>query len=436
MRSAHVSRGAVRVTLLAVLAALLPLSLGTAGAQSPATVRAAESVSSVAAARRAPRWVPPVGVLLNDPTTKDARAILSRVIRATDLTPRGETIRIVVWNLDDRRIVDALVRAKRRGVKVQVVVSGVVDNPSYTRLKTILNRNRTDQSFAKQCRAGCRSSASIMHSKIFLFSRVNGARWTSMFGSSNLATPAGARQWNDMVTLRSKGLYDYFVKIFNEYAADKSLAKPYEVRTVANTRVTLFPVGNRNPVADELRRVQCTGATGGTGTRGRTKIRVAIAGWFDAYGAEIASQLRSLWDRGCDVKIVTTLSGRGVNKTLRARTGRGPVPIKNISVDRNEDGVPERYLHLKALAISGVYDGDTSASVVFTGSPNWSARAQKSDEVWVRMIERPGFVAQYVRKVNALYSSRDASSRRTTQQPGVATKQGQVFGPPGVFELE
>lgn len=433
MRSAHLTRGAVRVTLFAVLAALLPLSFSSAAAQPQAstasTVKTVKTAPVTAAQKKA-RWAPPVGVLLNDPTTANRRVILARVIQAINRTPRGETIRIVVWNLDDRPTVGALIKARRRGVTVQVVVSGVVDNPNWTRLKTALDRNRTDSSFAKKCRGACRSSGPITHAKIYLFSRVNDTRYTAMFGSSNLATPAGNRQWNDLVTVRNRGVYNHFVKTFSEYSRDRALANPYSVRSFGNTRVTLFPAGERNPVLQELRRVRCTGATS---NGGRTSIRIAIAGWFDAYGGAIANQVRTLWDRGCDVKIVTTLAGGGVNRTLKANTGRGPVPIRNISVDSNEDGVPERYLHLKALAINGVYDGDTSASVFFTGSPNWSKRAQKSDEVWVRMLNRPGMVAQYSRLVNALYASPSASAKLSS--PGLTAKRGATEGAPGVFEL-
>jgi hypothetical protein len=39
-------------------------------------------------------------------------------------------------------------------------------------------------------------------------------------------------------------------------------------------------------------------------------IRIAIAGWFDKYGDAIARKVRRLWDRGCDIKIVTTLGGQ------------------------------------------------------------------------------------------------------------------------------
>ena len=66
-----------------------------------------------------------------------------------------------------------------------------------------------------------------------------------------------------------------------------------------------------------------------------------------------------------------------------------------LTIDNNQDGIPERYLHMKNIAISGVFDGDTSANVLITGSPNWSANAQKSDEILFRITKATKMVRQY-----------------------------------------
>ena len=114
--------------------------------------------------------------------------------------------------------------------------------------------------------------------------------------------------------------------------------------------------------------------------------------------------MRQLWDQGCDVKIITTLAGRGVNQTLKNPRGRGPVPIRQVTYDSNQDGVPERYLHMKNFAVSGVFAGDTSADVVLTGSPNWSSRAQRSDEILIRTIKSRKLARQYIANTNRLFN--------------------------------
>ena len=423
-RATQVLMGAV---LLSLVTGFVPAGAATSAGRSVGTADAVSQVNRTAVQRAA--WTPPNGALFNDPgVDRRRRVIIARVIDAIQAADRGSTIRIIVWNLDDKPSVTELIRAKERGVTVQVIASGIVDNPNWDRLTAKFNRNTSDNTFARKCRGACRSSAKITHVKLFLFSKVNSARHVSMFGSTNLTTAAGNRQWNDLVTTRSHGLYDYWVRKFAQFARDKAVSSPYEVASFSSFRSTLFPAKPRNPVLTELKKVRCVGATGGTGNgAGRTSVRIAIAGWFDSYGQQIADRLRQMWDRGCDVKIVTTLAGRGVNQTMKQGYGRGPVPMREVTADRNGDGIPEKYLHLKALSISGVYGGDTSASVVFTGSPNWSARAQRSDEVWVRVLNKPSMVRHYNIHVNNLYSSRYAHSR-SSSSPGEAGLQRSVSG--------
>jgi hypothetical protein len=241
-----------------------------------------------------------------------------------------------------------------------------------------------------------------MHSKIFMFSKVGKTKNVSMFGSTNLTTAARNRQWNDQITSTNKPLYDFFVKTFDQYRQDRPQVQPGDGFKSKRYEVVLFPKFDENPVADAFSKVRCQGATGPGSTGGRTKIRIAVAGWFNGYGEEIARKVRSLWDRGCDIRIVTTLLGRGVNRTLRNPAGRGPVPIHSLYQDRDADKVPERYLHMKSVSIQGVYGGNTAASLVWTGSPNWSARAARSDEVWVKVFDAPVLARRYAAHVDRL----------------------------------
>ena len=64
--------------------------------------------------------------------------------------------------------------------------------------------------------------------------------------------------------------------------------------------------------------------------------------------------------------------------------------------------MPERYLHMKSVSIQGVYGGNTAASLVWTGSPNWSARAARSDEVWVKVFDAPVLARRYAAHVDRL----------------------------------
>ena len=257
-----------------------------------------------------------------------------------------------------------------------------------------------------------------------------------MVGSFNLTKPAGFRQWNDLVTTRDPDFYQSLVGTFREYAQDKRVARPYQVTDLGEQKITLWPGIGHNTIREELERVKCKiPAADVVNGQTRTRIRIAIAGWFDAFGTDIAKQVRALWAQGCNIKIITTLAGHGTNRTLRSRKGRGPVPIRRVIIDRNQDRVPERYLHMKAVAIKGVFDGDTSADVLLTGSPNWSARANRSDEILFRFLDVPKLVAQYSAHVDRLFAQQFSRGKTTSKQLLGRYLEGDE-SLPGWFELD
>ena len=384
---------------LVVLLALALLGL-------PATTASAATTDD-----RGSGYTPPLGAVFSSPLDGHGRDILSQVYQSIQNSPKGSQIRLVVWNFDDPAITNALIAAKDRGVQVQVVVAESVKNRNFFRLRDYLGRNPADRSFALRCHNACRTNRFVMHAKIFLFSHVGKRRNISMFGSTNLTKAAGNRQWNDQTTTSNKGLYDFFVQTFKEYAADKPVANKTDTYSSNRYRVVLFPVPEYNPIANALEKVKCHDPAQRARGKGRTVVRIAIAGWFDEFGVRIAQQVRRLWDTGCDLRIVTTLAGRKINAILKRRYGRGRVPIRQVTIDNNRDGIPERYLHMKSIAVDGYYDGDPNANVVFTGSPNWSGEARASDEVWVEVRKAKDLVRAYSRFTDRMFFGPAAHGR-------------------------
>ena len=220
-----------------------------------------------------------------------------------------------------------------------------------------------------------------------------------MTGSQNLTLNAVKWQWNDLYTLRSQGLiYDEFNSIFDEMSRDKNVDQPYEHFDHGRFTSSFFPYKGKgadgDPILDELGRVVCAGATGGTGTNGHTKIRIAQTSMHGERGKAIAGRLRQMWQRGCDIKIIYAVFGNEVLSILR-HTTRGPVPIRQIAQDFTRDGVYDRYLHMKTMAISGVYSGDPSANVTWNGSSNWTSVAPLA--MARRRATQPSFVTCWLR---------------------------------------
>ncbi|MBJ7359795.1 phospholipase D-like domain-containing protein [Nocardioides sp.] len=385
--------------LVSTLAASLVLSLA------PATA------AVTAEDERTSTYSPPLGAVFSSPLDRNGgREILQQVYRSIYASPKGSTIRLVVWNFADPAITTALIAAEKRGVHVQVVTAESTKNKQWYRIRDALSKNTSDRSFAVRCHNACRTDRFVMHAKIFLFSKAGKRRHVSMFGSTNLTKAAGNRQWNDQTTTANKGLYDFFVETFKEYAADRPVSDGGEVYDNGRYQVVLFPVPETNPIAEALEKVKCHPPKG-SGVKGRTVVRIAIAGWFDEFGLNIARQVRRLWDNGCDLRIVTTLAGRKINRVLKQRYGRGRVPIRQVTIDKDGDRIPEYYMHMKSIAVDGHYDGDPRAHMLFTGSPNWSGEARSSDEVWVTVRDARQLVKDYIRFTDRMFSGPFAHGR-------------------------
>ena len=168
----------------------------------------------------------------------------------------------------------------------------------------------------------------------------------------------------------------------------------------------------------ELKRITCVGARGGTGVAGRTRIRIAQDAILDDRGIEIGKILRTKWENGCNIRIVYALMG-GQVKSILQNTSRGPVPKRQIVQDLDDDGVYDRYLHSKSMAVSGWYREDRSARVAWQGSENWSGLAKISDEQGFQ-IRRGGAEGVYARWVDYLFNNPPPRQRTTTMRLAAA----------------
>ncbi|NYG55223.1 phospholipase D-like domain-containing protein [Nocardioides perillae] len=405
------------VTATAAAPAAAPAAVATApAALAPSALRAA------AVSARAPkRYTPPVGVRFNDPLGgRDARRkILGHLIRTVDSVPSRQAIRIASWNIRSNDLVDALVRAHRRGVSVRVVIDRLNANPDnpnegFDRLARALAGSRNGsrppelRSVTQRCASACRGPRGIAHAKFFLFSKAGNARWITMFGSANATDLAATHQWNDLFTLRDRpGLYEHFELVFDEMVSDQHATQGFVTADFGPYRTAFYPYRDEgavgDPVLNELNRTRCAGATGGAGTKGRTRIRIAMTSWHGDRGIAIAERLRQMFDRGCNVKVVYAVMGNEILRIMR-RGGPRPIPLRQIVQDFDSDGVYDRYLHIKTMTISGNYDGVGDAEVTFNGSANWTPVALVSDEAGMRIFGR-GVRAQYEQWVDRLYAN-------------------------------
>lgn len=401
-------RGFCLLLAPALIASLALVATGSAEATSPVqSVRqvstAAGAVAGKSAARTAhPRakkkaYWPTSGPLFNNPLgpLQGRWTIFNKIKRSIENTPKRGTIRIMSWNVMSMSAVNTLIAASKRGVRVRVLMdiknSTELPNPSWVKLRSGLRasngkRAAGRRSIAKVCHGSCRNNGGDAHSKYFLFSQVGERKRVIEEGSANLTAAAAINQWNDLYTTAGRTkMYQFYVDVFNQMWQDKPVKNPYVTGTFGNIEVAFFPFRGKfateDPVLGRLQQVKCTGATKKYGnSRGRTIVRAAPDVLRGKRGMAIAQQLKTLYNQGCDVRLVYTVMGKDVFHYLKARTGRGPLPIRHLVQDINGDGEFDNYFHLKALTVNGSYGKSTTTRFVLQGSSNWSDYAAASDE--------------------------------------------------------
>ena len=218
------------------------------------------TVSSPAAAARG--FTPKPGVTFNSAIGNEAkrRQVLTKIIKSVKATPRREEIRIMTWNLQSSAAVDALLRAQRRNVRVQLLMSRTnavrFENDSFKRLKRGLERGNRGRaadrrSWARLCAGSCRGRVGAAHAKFYLFSKSGRVRNVLIQGSANLTAASAHNQWNDVyTTTRRQGPYRFARRIFTQMAKDRPVRSPYATWRKNTDKLAFFPGlgrGSRRP---------------------------------------------------------------------------------------------------------------------------------------------------------------------------------------------
>jgi hypothetical protein len=339
------------------------------------------------------------GITINNPLAGPKRqfAIVRKINNAIRKAPPGSQIRISSWNVRSPSSVRALLKAKRRGVSVQVIIakensSKRVPNGLFRKLRKGLrkgNAARTPdmRSWAKRCRSSCRGTTGISHTKYFLFSTTGGVNHVVMYGSANLTTLSATHQWNTLNTVIDPALYNFMATIFNQQRSDAPMAAPLATGVFGALQMDVLPLNpaQPTPMLTDLNNVVCVGAAPGYGNgRGKTRIRIAMTATLGKVGLAVAQRLHALQQQGCDIKVIYAVMGNRILGVLRAPGPRGGVPIKQVVKDVDHDGVYDFYLHSKVMVISGNVAGNPATNLAVDGSTNWTPVAMSSDETYAR----------------------------------------------------
>ncbi len=264
----------------------------------------------------------------------------------------------------------------------------------------MLGSKASKSSFAKFCDRSCRGYKGNMHQKVFLFSQAGSAQNIVMVGSNNMTRNNAENQWSDIYTsVGDPALYWTYDGMFEQLRADRPLARPYIDSTVNQYGPTFFPHPGSSqyddPVYDALDSIECVGAAEGFGTETGndadgdgtldrvTKVRIAQHAWNGMRARYLVHKVADLHRSGCDVKVMLGVGAGRVVKTV----------LENQGVPTNY-GSTSKKTHQKLMFVSGAVGGDPGATLVWTGSHNWSDKALKRDDVFMR-IDSAEALAQY-----------------------------------------
>ncbi|HEY5821326.1 MAG TPA: phospholipase D-like domain-containing protein [Propionibacteriaceae bacterium] len=374
-------------------------------------------------------YSPRDGVYFNNPygTYYDKYPIINEVSRTIDSVPRGSKIRMAVYSFTREDTAAKVIAAYKRGVAIQILVdSHSKEYPGTQQLMKVLGTNKKKASFITWCKQSCMSSQeSLMHAKLYLFTRAGDTSLVSMVGSGNISTSPTSQAWNNMVTMtNNKTLYDSNVRYFNDMLKDKSWSNYYRTTESSYYKEYFFPrtwSKDSDSMLTVLNGVDCKArpAPGYGDSRGRTVVKVGMYAW--TYGRNnLAKKLVSLKSQGCNVEV--TYSGERVDaaiiKTLLTRTTKGVIPVYNGRLKADYD---TPYMHHKNVLINGVYYGNTANKAVYTGTANFTNNTQREcNEIMLR-IGRNDFYDQFDANYNLI---RDNYTKKVTTTKGAMHADG------------
>src|SRR4051794_38189385 len=151
---------ALTATLVAPASGLASTGAASADAARSSAQPAPRAAATLARKPGKPnkKWKVPVGPKFNNPMVPNKRFVIERhILRAIRNTPKGEKIIISAYSLDRQVFADELIKAHKRGVKVQVLLNDHLVPGAQVRIQRALGHKTKKSSFLKRCVSGCRA---------------------------------------------------------------------------------------------------------------------------------------------------------------------------------------------------------------------------------------------------------------------------------------
>ena len=333
-------------------------------------------------------------VCFSSPGRKGDGRVIDRMRRLFRSAGEGDALRIAMFRWEIAAAADDLLAAQARGARVEIVADrDVRTNRVGRRLLDQLERRDRSRDNVVVCDGACLpwraagpppGAQNVNHLKLIL-ADVDGVQ--SVVSTSSNIVPLQYRQWNSLVRVADRGLYEFELAHFARLRRQSTTAGGvrWDDRDKVHTGTpTAYVYPNRNDlVVNVLRRVQCA-----PGMR-RVDVLVAVI-----QRSDVRKALGRLDRAGCQVRIV--VGRESIENWLQAPVG-GPR-----GWDIPNDRVRTIALHDKVYAIHAKLNGKESY-VVLTGTSNTTCGGfQYNDEIMMRLTGRWVF-QQYGAHVDQAY---------------------------------
>ncbi len=242
-----------------------------------------------------------------------------------------KSIHLAIYSLKDKKIIKALRRAGKRGVKVQIVCDHEASSGAAKKL-------------GSQIETTYRKSKGLMHLKLLVVDRM-----ISYCGSANLTTASLKMHANLVSGIRSKSLASHLVKKIKNLSRE-GLVKPLKRAefSLPGQKIEMWTFPD-NPRGEKRIKKLIQGA--------KKSVRVAMFTWtrFDLADAIIAARKRGLnvevvLDRNSSTNVSKKIAQRLLNAGINVRVNQG-----------------QELLHHKCLIIDD--------KTLLNGSANWTKAA-------------------------------------------------------------
>jgi len=339
-------------------------------------------------------------VIFTDPAKvklrqENSTEIFDQLIKYFDAATAGSVVYVNIYLFDYIPIINAVIRAHERGVKIHMLVDHSRDESIETNVSTIqkLQSKLTGQSsfsvVNNDISAG--ASGSINHLKYALFADLQiseGKVKNVIFSTSSNFTAADMKKIQDAVIISDESLYHAFKANWEKvhtYASGGMSAYDYQTYSSSNGDINAYFFPRR-----------LNGAYEGNDTiieildkisdYENTTVQIGMSDWSDSR-INVVQKLIALQDKGVKVEVIAkSSSGALIHAELQKLKEKGAyVNILVLPVN----------IHAKFMLIKGTWNGKPNSEVIVTGTHNFTGNALKVNNEVILLLRNNTLFSDY-----------------------------------------